>query len=181
MFGLGVRWTRSRPSRLAKLAETIDSLVLEDERAIAEAHRVAASRRTGAEELYRLCAKFADDLNAMLKRTEVVLDPPEFSSTRYTDYGDTIFQIHVRGRILLLCFAAAPQLISTENFREPYILEGAIRSFNQDSLDRASLEEKSIFYCTSPEGGTWHYFDPRTYQTGPLGEDYLVSSFEALV
>jgi hypothetical protein len=172
---------RSRPSRLARLAETIETLSQRDEEAAAEEKRVALARQAAAAELHQLCATFAAHVNGLLTRPEVSLDPAEFDGSKYADDGETMFQINVRGRIVLLCFERPEELVSTENFREPYILEGMSRCFNQELLEDARVEENPMFYCTAPGARGWRYFHPRTYQTGALDENYLVGLFEGLV
>lgn len=176
MFGLAARWKKTLPSRLAKLAENIDAAPARDAAAAAELRRVEAARRDAAEELHSLCARFASHINALLKNTEMSLDP-----ARYPGTEKALFQLNVRGRIVVLCLEPPEELVSTESFREPYILEGTVRSFNQELLDRGDIEENLIFYCTVPSPGSWRYFHPRTHQTGPLDENYLVSLFETLL
>ncbi len=117
-------------------------------------------------------------MNEILQRVEITLDPDDFEGSQYADFQDIMFQLGVRGRIVLLCFTSPEELVSTENFREPYILEGTTRCFNQELLEQANVEENLIFYCVGPG---WQFFHPRTYQTGPFDQEYLVSLFEKLV
>jgi len=92
-----------------------------------------------------------------------------------------LMQIQVRGRILQIEFEATPELLSTEDFRIPYTLAGAIRAFNQELLDKDVVEEQLIFYTLEKRKGMWRFFDPRTYRSGPLDREYLVSLMEQLV
>ena len=120
-------------------------------------------------------------MNGLLTRTELVLDPPEFTDGEYLDSDQNFFQIHVRGRVLLLAFGPSEHSVSTENFREPYTLEGTVRCFNQDLLEHNSIEEQLIFYCRSVKECGWRYSNPRTHQAGDLDEEYLVTLFSLLV
>jgi hypothetical protein len=88
-------------------------------------------RRAAAAHLYAVCAGFVGDLNRILKRPEVRLDPEAFNHETFQPDDPTLLQIQVRGRILQVAFTATPELVSTEEFRIPYILEGSVRAFNQ--------------------------------------------------
>ena len=41
-----------------------------------------------------------------------------------------------------MAFRATPELVSTEDFRVPYTLEGTVRAFNQELLDKDLIEEQ---------------------------------------
>jgi len=63
---------------------------------------------------------------------------------------------------------------ATENFRFPYILHGAVNGFNQKLLERDLIEEQLLFYAQNgKQEFRWHYFEPRTYRTGIVSEEYL--------
>ena len=168
-------------NRLKRLAVSIDALADKDERHIHRAHEIARIRRAAAGELHILCAAFVDRLNGMLTRGLVVLDPPVFSEDAYRDDGANLLQIHVRGRILQVLFRATPELVSTEDFRMPYILSGTVRAFNQALLDQDLIEEQLLFYTFEKRQQMWRFFDARTYRSGPFDQDYLVSLMEQLV
>jgi hypothetical protein len=109
------------------------------------------------------------------------MDPPAYDPAQFRDSGPNLFQISVRGRIVQVEFEATAEMLSTENFRVPYAIEGAVRAFNQALLEKESIEEQLIF-CTVEKGGhSWKYFDSRTYRSGPLDEDYLAHIFELLI
>ena len=78
-------------------------------------------------------------------------------------------------------FGATPELVSTEEFRIPYTLEGAVRAFNQQFLEKDIVEEELIFYTLEKEKNWWRFFDPRTYRSGPFGQEYLISLMEQLL
>src|SRR5262249_55734769 len=109
------------------------------------------------------------------------LDPAVFTPDDYNDQGFNLFQINVRGRILQTEFQATAEVVSTEEFRIPYILEGTIRFFNQRLLEQDLIEEQMLFYCREKNRHLWRYFDARTYRTGPFDQEYLVSLMEQLV
>jgi len=87
----------------------------------------------------------------------------------------------VRGRILQVEFHATPDLLSTEEFRVPYTLEGFVRAFNQELLDKNLIEQQLLFYTVEPDRRMWRYFDARTYHTGPFDRGYLLSLMERIV
>jgi len=167
--------------RLKRLAQTIDTLIERDEVQARHAAEVAELRRCAAEELHGICAGFVASINLLLVNTKLELDPPVFSPNTYKPSGPNLFQIHVRGRILEIHFEAPERLVSTENFRVPYVLEGAVRGFNQQLLERESVEEQLLFYCLERQRQAWRYFDARTYQSGLFSHEYLVSLMERVL
>ena len=58
--------------------------------------------------------------------------------------------------------------MSTEDFRVPYTLEGSVRAFNQDLLNKDLIEEQLVFYTIEKTRSLWRFFDPRTYRSGTL-------------
>jgi hypothetical protein len=183
LFGFAAKWKRLKPARLKRLADSIDALVEKDNRAIDIARVVEAKRASGAVELHHIFRRFVDSVNALATKASLVLDPEEFEEGMFLDSNQNFFQIHVRGRILLVTFGPPFENISTENFRIPYILEGTVRCFNQELLEHESIEEHSVFYCYCMNGieAEWRYSKAHTYQTGPVDNAYLASVFESLL
>jgi hypothetical protein len=176
-------WSRFllQNNRLKKLAETIDALAIKDAALLEKTHRIEALRRRAATELHAICRSFVGELNRYLTQTELSFDPPAYPPESFQDPGANLFQINARGRILQVEFSSTDLLVSTENFRVPHILEGAVRCFNQDLLEQAVIEEQYVFYCLEKRHNQWRYFDARTYRSGPFDEDYLISLMEQLV
>jgi hypothetical protein len=167
--------------RLKRLASDIDALVRKDEEIIRRTEHVARQRRTAAAILHRTCSEFVADVNALLTSARLELDPPDFQGDHFVEDRANLFQINVRGRIVQIEFQSTEPMISTEEFRVPYILQGQIRCFNQDLLDRASIQEQQLFYTLEKSGPMWRFFDPRTYRTGPCDVAFLIGLFEQLV
>jgi hypothetical protein len=173
--------TAVREKRLKRLAERIEALTEIDDRVIQQTREIERMRRQAALELHGVCARFAAEVNRRLSGARLELDPPEYSEDRFHSEGTNLFQINIRGRIVQAEFQASERLVSTEEFRVPYILEGAVRCFNQDLLDREAIEEHLLFYCLEKKGNNWRFFDPRTYRTGIFDTDYLLAMMEKLV
>jgi hypothetical protein len=167
--------------RLKKLAHHIDGLVDKDERQAKEAERILVLRREAFCQLHRICSFFARSINEILKKTTLELTPDPVSLEFFRQEGPNLIQIHVRGRLLQFEIEAPAELVSTENFRIPYILEGAARAFNQDLLDRNAIEEQYVFACLERESVTWHFFDARTYHAGTVDSNYLADLLERVV
>jgi hypothetical protein len=167
--------------RLKKLAEAIEALEEKDSALIQKTLTIATLRRQAAVELHAICGAFVGDLNRQLSNIQVQFDPPEYASEAFQDIGVNLLQVNARGRILQIEFASTPQTVSTENFRVPHILEGSIRCFNQEFLDRAVIEEQFIFYCLEKKRNLWRFFDARTYRSGPFDQEYLISLMEQVV
>jgi hypothetical protein len=138
-------------------------------------------RRAAASELYAICRDFVNSLNRLMAKGELMLDPEEFSDSSFQEDAVNLLQISVRGRILQVAYSATPELVSTEDFRVPYTLAGAVRAFNQELLDKEIIEEQLVFYTVEKDRRMWRYFDPRTYRSGTLDQEYLVSVMEQLI
>ena len=159
-----------RDARIKRLAQSIDALAEKDETFLRRGREIAELRRTAAAALHAICSAFVDSLNRLLARSEMLLDPPKFSPDAFQEEGKNLFQINVQGRILQIEFSAAPELVSTEDLRIPYTLQGAVRAFNQDLLDRSLIEEQLLFYTLEKNRKMWRFFDARTYRSGPFDQ-----------
>jgi len=177
------RWSHPRlpKDRLKKLAEAIEALADKDNALLLKTQEIESLRRQAAVELHSVCGKFVCGINRRLSRIHLEFDPLEYSPDSFQDVGANLLQINVHGRILQIEFASTPEMISTENFRVPHILEGSIRCFNQESLERAVIEEQFIFYCLEKKRKLWRFFDARTYRSAPFDEEYLISLMEQLL
>jgi hypothetical protein len=167
--------------RLRKLAQAIDTLVERDDRLARRAREVDEMRRCAAVEIYGICSRFVMSVNENLTQTRLELDPDGFLPEDFRPGVPNLIQINVRGRILQVEFESPVELVSTENFRVPYVLEGAIRSFNQELLDREAVSEKLLYYCLEKHRRAWRFFDARTYHSGMLNQDYLILLMEELL
>jgi hypothetical protein len=167
--------------RLKKLAEAIEALADKDNALLLKTQEIESLRRHAAVQLHAICGKFVHGINRQLSRLQLQFDPPEYAPDSFHDVGANLLQINVHGRILQIEFTSTPEMISTENFRVPHILEGSIRCFNQESLERAVIEEQFIFYCLEKKRNLWRFFDARTYRSAPFDEEYLISLMEQLV
>jgi hypothetical protein len=173
--------TASPEGRLKRLARNIEALAKKDDEVMRHARDIVALRRTAAAELYALCCEFVNSLNRHLSATEIGLDPSDFPDDAFQEHISNLIQINVRGRILQVEFEATPDLISTEDFRIPYTLQGYVRAFNQALLDKDLIEEQLIFYTLEGDKKLWRFFDARTYRSGALDQEYLISLMEELV
>ena len=173
--------TQLQKERLKKLAQRIDALAKKDENVIEKTREIASLRRQASLELYGICSDFVRELNELLARTELEFAPESYRPDSFPEHGVHLFQINARGRILQIKFAATQDLVSTEDFRVPYILEGAIRCFNQRLLDQDLIEEQLLFYTLEKRRKMWRFFDARTHRSGPFDADYLIGLLEQLV
>jgi hypothetical protein len=182
---LAVKWKRSTEDRLIRLAEKIEKVASQDQKAIDEGAEVDRLREEGAAGLYRLCRDFVDDLNSRLSQPALIIDPPDWGADSFRDGGTNLFQISLRGRLLQLEFTSTDEPYSTEDFRHRYVLRGGVRSFNQNFLEQDTVDEQHIFFCAGGDhpgiGPAWHFFDARTYRTGLLSADYLAAEMERLL
>ena len=78
-----------------------------------------------------------------------------------------MIQINVRGRILQIEFEATGELVSTEDFRIPYTMQGTVRTFNQELLDKDLIEEQLIYFTLEKEKNMWRFSTPKPIDPGP--------------
>lgn len=167
--------------RLKRLAESIEMLAKRDEIELGRAREIIELRHLAAHELHEICLQFVGSVNQLLPQPLVRMDPPELAPDGFLEDGSNLFQINVRGRILQVEFKATAELVSTEEFRVPYTLEGTVRAFNQSLLDKDLIEEQLLFYTLESHRRMWRFFDARTYRTGAFDHEYLMSLMERIV
>lgn len=168
-------------ARLSRLAARIDALAEKDAECLRTAREIAEIRASAAAEMHAVCAGFVSELNRILARPAVILDPPEYGKEDFTDLASNLIQINIRGRILQIEYGASETLISTEEFRIPYTLAGSVRAFNQELLEKDLIEEQLIFYTVEKHRRMWRYFDARTYRSGPIDQAYLISVMDQIL
>jgi len=167
--------------RLRRLAKSLDALARKDENGIRRAREIGSLRRQAALELHGICGDFVRELNQLLSEIDLEFHPGEYGPENFQDMGINLFQINARGRIVQIKFEATPELISSEDFRVPYILSGAVRCFNQQLLEKDLIEEQLLFYTIEKSRHLWRFFDARTYRSGSFDADYLTGLMEQLV
>jgi hypothetical protein len=164
---------------IVRLARQIDA-AKKAEQIVANPATVATVRRRGAADLHRICADFVAAVNAKLVETLLDLAPAEYSPVMFRDPGVNLIQISSQGRQMQISFQAPAELVSTEKFLVPYVLEGEVRAYNQKMLERSEIRSRMVFYCIEKDSGVWRFFDWRTLSTGPVGRDLLTTLIEPL-
>ena len=173
--------TQGQDVRLRRLAEQIQALPGKDAVLRRRTDEILALRRAAVRELWETCAGLVHALNELLHEESVDLDPQSMGAETFREESPNLIQINASGRILQVEFHGSPELISTEDFRIPYTLEGSIRAFNQTLLEKDLIEEQLLFYTVEQHGAMWRFFDPRTYRSGPFDQGYLITLMEELV
>jgi hypothetical protein len=166
---------------MKRLAQGIEALAEKDEKLLRRVREMDQVRRAAASELHTICRDFVNSLNRLMSKTELLLDPAQFSEAAFQQDVTNLIQINVRGRILQVAYAATPELVSTEDFRIPYTLAGSVRAFNQEMLNKDLIEEQLVFYTIERDRKMWRFFDTRTYRSGTFDQEYLVSVMEQLI
>jgi hypothetical protein len=159
---------------IARLARQIDA-ARKTERFLVNADEVAALRRRGACQLHSICAEFISSVNSRLSQANLDLSPAAYTSEMFREPGVNLFQMGSQGRQMQIAFEAAPQLVSTEKFLVPYVLEGEVRTYNQKMLERFEIRSQLLFYCLEEDRAVWRFFDWRTRGTGLVDRELLVS------
>jgi hypothetical protein len=168
-------------ARMQKLAQRIGALAQKDEQLLQYSRQIGDLRIAAAREIHGICAGFVSAINQLLPGRDLSIDPSEFREELFDEDVPYLIQLGVRGRVLQIQFQATEDLESTEDFRVPYILEGTIRAFNQDLLDRSKIEEQLLFFTLERPNNQWRYFDPPTHRSAAFDRDYIVSLMEQLI
>ena len=169
----------SHDDSVARLARQIDA-ARKTERFLVDASEVATLRRHGAAELHRICAEFVASLNSKLAEVSLELSPATYAPEMFREYGANLIQISSQGRAMQVVFQAPGQMVSTEKFLTPYILEGEVRAYNQKMLERFDVRSLAVFFCVEAGTATWRFFDWKTRHTGPVDHERLARLMETL-
>jgi len=168
--------------RIVRLAKQIDDDIRKDHHLLLTESEVVDLRRRAAIELHSICADFVASVNRQLSPPPVLeLAPPEYAEEMFRESGVNLFQVNTQGRIIQIVFESVPAIFSTKKFRIPYILEGEVRAYNQEMLERTQIRSQALFFCLEEKRNTWHYFEWLNGRTGAFGRDQLVSLLERLV
>lgn len=167
--------------RITRLAKRIDSDIRKDQHLLLTEIEAVGLRRQGAVELYSICSDFVGSVNRQLSPPVLELSPPEYVAEMFRESGVNLMQVNAQGRIIQIAFKATPAIFSTEKFRIPYILEGEVRAYNQEMLERTQIRSLALFFCLEENRNTWRYFEWLQGRTGTFDRDQLVSLLERLV
>jgi len=164
---------------VVRLARQIDA-ARKAERFLVKTDEVEALRRHGACELHRICADFASSVNSNLSEVSLDLSPAAYTPEMFREPGVNLIQIGSQGREIQIAFEASRELVSTEKFLVPYVLEGEVRAYNQKMLERFEVRGRLLFFCVEAGTASWRFFDWRTRHTGPVDRDLLARMMEPL-
>ena len=168
-----------REDAVGRLARQIDA-ASKSERFSVDAEAVRGLRRRGAAELHRVCAEFVSSVNRNLSEAAVELAPSGYSPETLRESGVNVMQISSQGRALQITFRSTHELFSTEKFLVPYVLEGELRGFNQQMLDRMEVRSQLVFFCVNHEGAAWRFYDWRGPRSAPFDRDLLAGLMQRL-
>jgi len=168
------------PDRMRKLARALDLVAEKDRLELARQHAIEQVRREAAVELYGICRRFVDELNALLDHVKLDLSPAEYRPEHFHDSAPNLFQINLNGRLIQFSFHPTDTTTSTDNYRIPYTLEGAVSSFNQQLLELDEVRDQKLFYCLERGGNHWRYQEGGAGRQGVVDSDYLAALLEKL-
>jgi len=164
---------------IARLARQIDA-ARKTERFLVNADEVASLRHQGACELHRICADFVSAVNGNLSEAALDLSPATYAPDSFREPGENLIQIGSQGRQMQLAFKAPSELVSTEKFVVPYVLEGEVRTYNQRMLERFEIRSRLLFFCVEAGTPQWRFFDWRSRHSGPVDHGLLASLMKPL-
>lgn len=167
--------------RLRRLAERLDELPAKDLARIQKEQELERRQREGASDLYQMLRTLVDSLNRLMQHLVIDLTPDTFDSDSLYTASGALFQVNASGRILQVLLQATPGGASTEHFRQPYIIEGRLRWFNQELLDRQEIRENHLYYVVEAESGAWRYYNAHRHRTGHADLEYLAEILEELI
>src|SRR5579871_500283 len=174
--------------RIRRLARKIEDLRRKDESSATRRKEIHRQRVEAARILHCVCETFVGNVNKLIKEDQMSLVPGEFAGEGVED-SRWQYMLNVRGRVLLIDLEPPPQLVSTELFCKPYIMQGEVRFFNQELLDDSRVEEHGLFYCPG-EGvkdssgrrqGALLFWNGRSYKSGPVDDSYIAELMEQLM
>jgi len=168
------------PDRMRKLARALDMVAEKDRQELARQHAIEQVRREAAAELYGICRRFVDELNALMSEVKLDLAPPAYEGRNFHDSGPNLFQINLNGRLIQFTFRPTDTPTSTDNFRIPYTLEGNIASFNQQMIEHDEIRDQRLFYCIDRNGNGWRYQEGTAGRHGVVDSDYIAALLERL-
>ena len=178
---MGTKIRMAEQERIVKLAQRIDNVTRKDQHLLLTEVEVVELRRQGAMELHSVCADLVASVNHLLSPPILELTPPDYTAQMFRNSGVNLMQINTQGRIVQLSFEATAGIFSTEKFMIPYTLEGEVRSYNQEMLERTQIRSQALFYSLEESGNRWHYFDWLHGRSGVFGRDQLLGLLERLV
>ena len=168
-------------ARFRKLAGRIEELRRKDEASRQNRTRVRDQRNEAVRRLWETCRLFTERLNSYVEQDRLELSPEE-PPEEFSEENQVQLLLNVRGRVLLLDIRAPASLVAAANFKKPYILEGEVRFFSQESLEDDRVEEHGLFFCPDEDkDGTWMFWNGRTYKSGRVDEDYLAGLLEQII
>jgi hypothetical protein len=178
--GEASRVVAKRDPALARLVEKLDQLPARDELRLRQARELENQQNEASAQMYGLCRDLVNSLNAMLENMVVELSPEAYAASQLAESG-VLFQINASGRIVQITIFPREGSASSEHFRLPYILRGAVRWFNQEYLERQAIEEQLVYYCLDGASGRWRYLDARTRRLGVIDREFLAATIEQLL
>lgn len=140
-----------------------------------------ALRRQGGSELFGMCKRLALSLNDLLSNAVAVVTPDDFTVDGFEDKAMHLVQISINGRILQLTYQPTAELEAIDHIRVPYTLEGSVRWFNQDMIERDDVRDHGLYYCVNGDKGDWRFVDPISRKLGSVTEEYLIGLLEQLL
>ena len=101
-------------------------------------------RRQGLPSFTRYALIFAS-VNRLFSPPILELTPVGYGPEMFRESGANLIQLNAQGRIIQIAFQATREIFSREKFLIPSILEGEVRAFNQEMLERPKFAAKRCF------------------------------------
>lgn len=166
---------------MRRLAKRFDAMAERDRVRMNREKEIVALRMSAARDLHALCERFVEAVNKLIASPPLDLTPIAFRIDDFDDMSVQLVQINASGRVVQFTFHSTADLESTEEIKLPYTLEGEVRWFSQELLDRDDVNDHQIYFCNDKGTYAWRYYDPRSHKMGIVDEDYLASLFEDLL
>lgn len=167
--------------RIARLAKQIGEDVRKERHLLLTDSEVLELRRQGAAELNAICADFTASVNRLLTPPVLEITPSAYDSDMFRNAGANIIQLNAHGRILQVALESTRERFSTDKFLIPYILEGEVRAYNREMLERTQVRSQALFYCVEDGRRAWRYHDWASGRSGMFSQEQLVSLMERIV
>jgi hypothetical protein len=167
--------------RIARLAKQIGEDIRKERHLLLTDSEVLVLRRRGTAELHAICADFAASVNRLLTPPVLEMAPSDFAPEMFRNSGANLIQLNAHGRIVQIAFESTRERFSTDKFLIPYTLEGEVRAYNQEMLERTQVRSHALFYCVKDSRKAWRYHDWASGRSGVFSQEQLVSLMERIV
>jgi hypothetical protein len=172
---------RNPEERFKRLARSLQAMDERDRARVDKEKKLEELRQNAVKELHSICAGFVGHVNGFSSTVKLELSPPDFIIDGFGEAKVHLLQIGVNGRVIQFSFRGTSEMEATDDLRVPYTIEGSVRWFNNEMLERDEVKDHPLYYCLERGNWAWRYQDLNTHRLGLIDDDFLADRFEELI